>query len=146
MPGMDGYQVMGEIYRQNPDAMIVILTGHASIKSAVTALKRGAYDYLRKPFEHEDLVKTVKNALHHKKTATSMLEKRIKDLSPLSVLKRGYSITRKLPDLRVLRDSSLTHEGDLLQVSLARGELRCRVEEVSPKKNEQGQDEDEGSP
>jgi len=78
MPEMDGYQVMNEIHRRNPDTLIVILTGHASIKSAVEALKRGAYDYLRKPFEHEDLLKTVKNALDHKQTGAALKDSEIR--------------------------------------------------------------------
>ena len=78
MPGMDGYQFMGEIHRRNPDALIIILTGHASIKSAVEVLKRGAYDYLRKPFEHEDLIKAVKNALDHKKTGAALKDSEIR--------------------------------------------------------------------
>jgi signal transduction histidine kinase len=43
------------------------MTGHASIESAVQALRRRAYDYLRKPFEHEELLKTVENALDQKR-------------------------------------------------------------------------------
>lgn len=57
------------------------------------------------------------------------LEKRINDLSPLSVLKRGYSITRKLPEMNVLKNAMDTRYGDRVQVLLAEGELICRVED-----------------
>jgi exodeoxyribonuclease VII large subunit len=53
-------------------------------------------------------------------------------LSPLSILKRGYSITRKLPDLQVLKEASAVERGARIQVLLARGQLECQVEEVEP--------------
>ena len=51
MPDMDGHQLMDHISLRNPDTMVIAITGHASLESAVSALRRGAYDYLRKPFE-----------------------------------------------------------------------------------------------
>ncbi|MGE5842938.1 MAG: exodeoxyribonuclease VII large subunit [Deltaproteobacteria bacterium] len=64
--------------------------------------------------------------------AVSMLEQKLKDISPLSVLGRGYSITRKLPEKQVLRSSSQVNEGDRLSVKLAEGELECLVEKIVP--------------
>ena len=66
LPEMDGFQLLDRIFEKNPDVPIVMMTGKASVDSAVLALKKGAYDYLRKPFEHEDLLKTVQNALQQK--------------------------------------------------------------------------------
>ncbi len=63
MPGMNGYEVMEHIFGLHDDVVIVIMTGSASVESAVNALKKGAWDYLKKPFEYTDLLKTVKNAL-----------------------------------------------------------------------------------
>jgi exodeoxyribonuclease VII large subunit len=60
----------------------------------------------------------------------SLLEKGMKDLSPLFILKRGYSITRKLPEREVLREAAGVQRGDQVQVLLARGELGCLVENV----------------
>ncbi len=67
MPDMDGRQVMDHIKGQSPETLIVVITGHASVESAVAALRNKAYDYLRKPFEHEELLKTVENALEQKR-------------------------------------------------------------------------------
>jgi len=67
MPGMNGYEVMEHIYGLDDEVLIIIITGYASIESAVRALKIGAWDYLKKPFEYTDLIKTVKNALSQKK-------------------------------------------------------------------------------
>ncbi len=63
MPGMNGYETMEHILAQSPDMLIIIMTGFATVESAVKALKQGAWDYLKKPFEYADLIKTVKNAL-----------------------------------------------------------------------------------
>jgi two-component system, cell cycle sensor histidine kinase and response regulator CckA len=67
IPDMNGHQLMEHIYETSPDTVVVIITGHASLDSAIGALRRGAYDYLRKPFEFEELLKTVQNALDQKK-------------------------------------------------------------------------------
>ena len=67
IPDMNGHQLMEYIYETSPGTMVVIITGHASLDSAIGALRRGAYDYLRKPFEFEELLKTVQNALDQKK-------------------------------------------------------------------------------
>jgi two-component system cell cycle sensor histidine kinase/response regulator CckA len=66
IPDIDGHQLMEHIYDTSPGTMVVIITGHASLDSAIGALRRGAYDYLRKPFEFEELLKTVQNALNQK--------------------------------------------------------------------------------
>ena len=67
LPDMDGFQVMDHINRQSPKTLIIVMTGHASMESAVKALRKGAYDYLRKPFEPEKLLTTVKFALNQQK-------------------------------------------------------------------------------
>ncbi len=67
MPDMDGYQLLDHVKAGYPDVTVIMMTGHASIESAVEALKRGAHDYLGKPFEHDELVKRVQNALDQKR-------------------------------------------------------------------------------
>ncbi len=67
IPDMDSRQIMDYIVNRCPDILIILMTGHASVESAVTALRSGAYDYLRKPFEHEELLKTIRNALDQRR-------------------------------------------------------------------------------
>ena len=67
LPDMSGHQVMDYIKKQNPDTLVIVITGHASMESAIGSLRKGAYDYIRKPFEPYDLLTTVKNALNQKR-------------------------------------------------------------------------------
>jgi two-component system cell cycle sensor histidine kinase/response regulator CckA len=67
MPDMNGLQIMDHIKKQNLDTFVIVITGHASVDSAIESLRRGAYDYLKKPFEFEELLKRVKNALDQKR-------------------------------------------------------------------------------
>ncbi|MFO1488561.1 MAG: sigma-54 dependent transcriptional regulator [Verrucomicrobiota bacterium] len=66
LPDADGLELLPEIKKQWPGTEVVVLTGNASIEVAVTATKRGAYHFLNKPFEPQNLRVTVARALEHK--------------------------------------------------------------------------------
>ena len=66
MPGMDGIEVLRAIKRIQPQAVVVIITAYASVESAIEAMKIGAFDYVQKPFKHEELLLIVARALEHK--------------------------------------------------------------------------------
>ena len=66
MPGMDGIEVLRAIKRIRPQAVVVIITAYASVESAIEAMKIGAFDYVQKPFKHEELLLIVARALEHK--------------------------------------------------------------------------------
>ena len=63
MPGMDGRQLVERLNGLDPDLPVVMMTGHGDIADAVEAMKRGAYDFLAKPFAPERLVETLRRAL-----------------------------------------------------------------------------------
>ena len=63
LPDIDGYEIMDLIRREFPQILVIVMTGEVSVESAVKALRKGAYDYLRKPFESPELLNTVDNAL-----------------------------------------------------------------------------------
>jgi len=62
MPGANGIQVLNEVKRSNPDRIVILMTGYASIDSTIQAIRGGAYDYIRKPFKLEELDIVIKNA------------------------------------------------------------------------------------
>ncbi len=62
MPGMDGLEMHRRIKSLNKDAIVIIMTAFASVSTAVQALKDGAYDYITKPFDPDDLSHLIRNA------------------------------------------------------------------------------------
>ena len=63
MSGSDGLELLGQIKSIDPEAIVIIMTAFSSVESAVAALRKGAYDYVTKPFVNEDLLQTIKNAV-----------------------------------------------------------------------------------
>lgn len=66
MPGMSGMDLLLKLKEIDPDAIIILITAYASVSSAVKALKSGAYDYITKPIDPDELSHLVKNALNQK--------------------------------------------------------------------------------
>ncbi len=61
--GMSGLDVLSELRKRRPDTVVIMLTGHASIESAVEALRKGAHDYLLKPFRQKELRESIRTGL-----------------------------------------------------------------------------------
>jgi two-component system phosphate regulon sensor histidine kinase PhoR len=55
MPGMDGMEALGHIHRRYPDVLVIVITGFATVETAIEAMKGGAYDFIPKPFEPDQL-------------------------------------------------------------------------------------------
>jgi DNA-binding NtrC family response regulator len=95
MPGMDGVQVLKTLKDRHKYLEIIILTGHATIDSAVECTKLGAFKYLEKPYAFEKLVETIKDAYETRlKNKFARDEKRNREIqklsfgaSPLGILK-----------------------------------------------------------
>jgi two-component system nitrogen regulation response regulator NtrX len=66
LPGMDGLQVLEAIRRAAPSTSVIMISGHASIESAVRATKLGAFDFIEKPLSLEKTLLVVKNAIHQR--------------------------------------------------------------------------------
>src|SRR3990170_1878204 len=67
MPGLDGMGVLEGIQKASPDTVVVVMTGYATVESAVDAMKRGAFDYLSKPFKLDHVRLVVGRALEKKR-------------------------------------------------------------------------------
>ena len=83
--GQDGIQLMENIHHINPHIPVIILTAHGTIKSAVHAMKKGAYSYLTKPFDGHELLQQINNCLEK-----SRLSKEVKRLRGLVKQKYGF--------------------------------------------------------
>lgn len=87
MPGMDGLETLQEIKKKYPLKEVIMLTGHATIESAIDGMKLGAFDYLMKPCDIDILISKVDEAAKKKQVHDSKIDKaRIDKL----VLTRGY--------------------------------------------------------
>lgn len=62
MAGQDGLQLLDQIKSIDESAVVIIMTAYSSVDSAIAALRKGAYDYVTKPFVNDDLLKTIENA------------------------------------------------------------------------------------
>jgi DNA-binding NtrC family response regulator len=73
MPDMTGLDVIGELVAGSPESerpQIVMMTAHATVESAIAAMKLGAFDYLQKPFELDELLVVVSRAIEHQRLRT----------------------------------------------------------------------------
>src|SRR5438105_8601978 len=68
MRGTDGIELQRRMHEIDPGLTVIMMTGYASVETAVAALKNGAYDYVTKPLDPDDISHLVKNALAHKRT------------------------------------------------------------------------------
>src|SRR6201993_2729812 len=68
MHGIDGVELQRRIHELQPEVIVIMMTGYASVETAVAALKNGAYDYVTKPLDPDEIAHLVKKAMAHKRT------------------------------------------------------------------------------
>jgi two-component system, NtrC family, nitrogen regulation response regulator NtrX len=95
---LDGLEVLTIMKRTYPDLPVVIISGHGNIETAVTAIKRGAYDYIEKPFKSDRLVLVALRALE-----ASQLKREVKELKERSVV--SADMIGKSPAINQLRNN-----------------------------------------
>ncbi len=78
MPELDGLEVLKRVREQFPNMMVIMMSGHGSVETAVKATKLGAYDYLEKPLDLEKVAILVRNALHQRKLEEENSNLRVK--------------------------------------------------------------------
>ncbi|MGB2697778.1 MAG: exodeoxyribonuclease VII large subunit, partial [Candidatus Zixiibacteriota bacterium] len=76
------------------------------------------------------LIKSTKNSFEFKKKSLSLVLGKLNALSPLSVFERGFSLTRKLPELTVIKDASLLKVDDHIEVKFLKGKIKSKVEKI----------------
>ncbi len=82
MPGMDGLETLGKIRKKYPLVEVIMLTGHATVESAIDGMKYGAFDYLMKPCDMDILISKVGEAAKKKRShEEKIIEARIKEIT-----------------------------------------------------------------
>src|SRR5215218_1216555 len=95
---LDGLQLLDQVKQEHPELPVVMISGHGNIETAVAAIKRGAYDFIEKPFKADRLVLVADRALE-----TSRLRREVKELkalTPVPIAMVGHS-----PSINQLRQS-----------------------------------------
>jgi len=103
MPGMDGLELHRKLRDADPKIIVIIMTGYASVETAAQALKDGAYDYIMKPFDPDELDHTVAKALEHRRTKEENLRLR-ETLEEV----RAVELVGQSPLMRQVLESILT--------------------------------------
>ncbi len=100
MPGIDGEETLKELKKEHKWMEIVILTGHGSVNSAVECTKSGAYKYLQKPCELDELLEALKDAYQKRVMNKNNIEdKKMKELLKLSMRHSPRGIIRRLQEI-----------------------------------------------
>src|SRR5205807_8752923 len=95
---LDGLQLLGQIKKDHADVPVVMISGHGNIETAVAAIKRGAYDFIEKPFKADRLVLVADRALE-----TSRLKREVKELK--AITPRSTGMVGRSPAINQLRQS-----------------------------------------
>lgn len=142
MPGTDGMELLSRLQQLSPELPVIIMTAHSDLDSAVNAFKRGAFEYLPKPFDVNDAVSLISRALEHSKSrrakqqpATPQLSTEIIGEAPamqevfraigrlarssISVLINGQSGTGKELVARALHKHSPRYEQPFIALNMA---------------------------
>jgi DNA-binding NtrC family response regulator len=144
MPGLDGMGLLRKLSSDYPDVPVVMITAHGSVENAVEAVKLGAFDYLEKPFEQEQIHQIVTKAMR-----THMLSRRdarpedttahgrFRLVGESSAIRQVYAVVEKVADTpstvlitgesgtgkelvaRALHDNSSRHSGPFIKINCA---------------------------
>jgi DNA-binding NtrC family response regulator len=111
MPKMDGLELQARLTAADPDLTVVIMTAYASVETAVRALKAGAYDYIVKPFDPDELTHLIQRAKEHRslKSENVRLRQSLEARSdPAPVIGRSAAMRRVLDAIEAVAGSDAT--------------------------------------
>ncbi len=96
MPGLDGLEVLERLREEDPGALVIMISGHGSIETAVEATRKGAYDFLEKPLDTDRLLVTLKRALDLKGLTQNMEALRSEVESHYEIVGNSYQVRQVL--------------------------------------------------
>jgi len=111
LPGIDGIEVLRRAHQNNPGLPVIIMTAYATIENAVRAIKEGAYDYLVKPFNLEELGFIIQRIVEHRKLVeenVKLKEQLKKRYSTRNIIGVSYGMKRIFERIEGVADSTAT--------------------------------------
>ncbi len=122
MPRMGGIELLDAIGTTAPNALMVIMTGFGTVETAIDAMKRGAYDYILKPFKVEDVIRVVQRGLEKQRLAAENL--RLREALSLYTVSEAIAASLSLEEVLATIGDTALHElkGDLVSTWLDDGE------------------------
>jgi len=109
MPGLDGMEFLAQLRDFQPEIPVIMMTAYATVEKAVEAMKRGAFDYITKPFKNEELILTIRKALemHRLKRENLLLSQELQErfkfgniVGKSEVMLQVYEIIEKVAQTR----------------------------------------------
>ncbi|MGQ0733550.1 MAG: sigma-54-dependent transcriptional regulator [Acidobacteriota bacterium] len=74
MPGIDGLRVLDELHKQDEELPVIMITAFASMENAIAAMKKGAFDYITKPFKNDEVLVVLRNAIERRRLVAENLQ------------------------------------------------------------------------
>ena len=114
-PAVNGFQVMDYLKAHQPDTVVLVMTGYVSTESAIEALRRGAYDYLSKPFDFEIMKITIERALEKVRLSKTLrrymseLEQKVEERTR-ELTEANRKLEQSLDDLRAAQEQLIQAE------------------------------------
>ena len=111
MRGIDGIELQRRLHEICPDMLVIIMTGYASVETAVVALKNGAYDYVNKPLDPEETAHLVANAMTHRKTQQEnvRLKQTVAEIThPSEIVGQGAAMKRVFDAIETVAPTDAT--------------------------------------
>ena len=109
MPGMDGFELLGYMQSNYPDLTVVMLTAFGNIESAVKAIKKGAYDFIAKPFEQDEIIYKIQKALERSlllKENRRLLKSNIS--APIDLIGKSEPMQKVFEQINMVASSDIT--------------------------------------
>jgi response regulator RpfG family c-di-GMP phosphodiesterase len=122
MPRMGGIELLDAIGTAAPNALTVIMTGFGTVETAIDAMKRGAYDYILKPFKVEEVIRVVQRGLEKQRLSAENL--RLREAVSLYTVSEAIAASLSLEEVLATVGDTAIHElkGDLVSTWLDDGE------------------------